>query len=251
MFKKLIILFTAWRNRREIKANHNKMKEVSVVKWLSLTGVQPKSGAFPLTPTYSSSLSNRLDWIKDFIQRRNHGDTLLIGDSLSDFTRNDLSSVAPDLNLALAGQGSSFYIAILKDTKDALKEINIKYVIIECFGNEFLNYFALEDVKLHARDTFYLARYMYPNAKIILTGLPPVYDLYTNTVKEEWTDWLKLLVSSDPNSCLVLLDSLAGAFGIFPKVEYSSDGVHFAGKGILIYDELLNKAKLTNLKVIL
>ena len=176
--------------------------------------------------------------------------TLLIGDSLSDFTRKDLSCVDTKLNLALAGQASSFYNAILKDTKKALEMIHIKYIILDCFGNEFLNYFALEDVKFHARDTFNLVRVLYPDAKIILTGLPPIYDLYTNTIKEEWTNWLTLLVSQDPNSCLVLFNKLGGAFGVFPKLEYSSDGVHFSGKGILIYDDLLNKAKTSTLKIV-
>lgn len=92
---------------------------------------------------------------------------------------------------------------------------------------------------------------MYPNAKIILGGLPPVYDVYVNTVKIEFTNHLLSLVNTDSNSCLVILEKhFAGLFGVFPKIDYSSDGVHFAGKGIIEYDKLMNEAKRTKAKVI-
>jgi len=59
------------------------------------------------------------------------------------------------------------------------------------------------------------------------------------------------LVNQDSNACLVLLEKhFAGAFGIFPKIEFSSDGVHFSGDGIILFDKLLEQAKTTNEKVI-
>lgn len=256
ILQRATILFDAWRNRKNIEKAHSTMREVSIAKWFMLTGVQPKKGDYPLPPNYGTQLLLRLGWINDFKkfadmlpEKVKH--TLLIGDSLSDFARKELTSVDTRLNLAMAGQASSFYDAILRDTAKALEGIEIKYLIIECWGNELLSYFDLEDVKFHVARTINKARSMYPNAKLIIAGLPPVYDVYVNTVKVEFTQHLMNLVNQDSNACLVLLEKhFAGAFGIFPKIEFSSDGVHFSGDGIILFDKLLEQAKTTNEKVI-
>lgn len=256
ILQRATILFDAWRNRKNIEEAHSTMREVSIAKWFMLTGIQPKKGDYPLPPNYGTQLLLRLGWIDDFKkfadmlpEKVKH--TLLIGDSLSDFARKELTSVDTRLNLAMAGQASSFYDAILRDTAKALEEIEIKYLIIECWGNELLSYFDLEDVKFHVARTINKARSMYPNAKLIIAGLPPVYDVYVNIVKVEFTQHLMNLVNQDSNACLVLLEKhFAGSFGIFPKIEFSSDGVHFSGDGIILFDKLLEQAKTTNEKVI-
>lgn len=245
------ILYDAYRNRKLIEKTHEKMKDVSIAKWVSLVDKQPRQGEFPLTPTYRTELQKRLDWIDTYKKEGVKNKTIIIGDSLSDFTRSKLTSCDTRFNLALAGQGSSFYDSILRDTFEKLQDVGIENVIIECFGNELLGYFDLQTVKEHASRTFKLARSLYPNAKIIVGGLPPVYDIYVNTVKYDFTTFLGTLVGSDSNSCLIVLQKhFAGAFGIFPKIDYSADGVHFTGQGIIDYDNLLNEAKTTNAKVI-
>ena len=246
------ILYDAYRNRKLIERSQQKMKDISIAKWVSLIDVQPKKGEYPLTPNYANELKKRLDWISEYKNVKPFTDrTVLIGDSLSDFTRKELTCVDKRLNLALAGQASSFYDSILKDTFQSLQAVNPEYLIIECFGNELLSYYDIQVVKEHATRTFKLARSLYPNSKIILGGLPPVYDVYVNTVKIEFTNHLLNLVNTDSNSCLVILEKhFAGLFGVFPKIDYSSDGVHFAGKGIIEYDKLLNEAKRTKAKVI-
>jgi len=247
------ILIEARKNRKQIEHNHEAMRNVSVAKWLTLTSIQPKTGDFPLTPKYRSELEKRLVWIEDYKINKSHesDDTVLVGDSLADFTREQLTTVDTRLNLALAGQASSFYDAILRDTYETLGGLNIQYLIIECWGNELLSYYDIETVKFHVARTINRARLMYPSAKLILVGLPPTYDVYVNTVKIEFTNHLINLVNQDANACLVLLEKhFSGAFGIFPKLEYSSDGVHFSGNGILLFDKLLQQAKTTLEKVI-
>ncbi len=251
-FRKIIILFTAWKNRSVIKKSHSKMIELSIAKWVLLTGVQPKTGLFPLGIHYEEKLKSVFSGIENIkITQGKVMDTFLVGDSLSDFTRKFLTTVDDRLNFAKAGEASSYYIQILKDTQRALKGFNIKYLIIECWGNELLAHYSLEDVKAHVTNTLNLARAMYPNVKLIIGSLPPVYDVYVNTVKIEFTQHLIEFVNNDPNSTLVLFEKhFSGLFGIFPKIDYSSDGVHFSGKGILEYDALLNRAKETKLKVL-
>lgn len=256
ILQRATILFDAWRNRKNIEKAHSTMREVSIAKWFMLTGIQPKKGDYPLPPNYGTQLLLRLGWIDDFKkfmdmlpEKVRH--TILIGDSLADFTRKELTSVDTRLNFAMAGQASSFYDAILRDTAKALEGIEVKYVIIECWGNELLSYFDLEDVKFHVARTINKARSMYPNAKLIIAGLPPVYDVYVNTVKVEFTKHLMNLVNQDANATLILLEKhFAGAFGLLPKIEYSVDGVHFSGDGIILFDKLLDQAKTTNEKVI-
>lgn len=256
MFNRIKILFEAWQNRAEIKKNHAKMSEVSVAKWVALTGAQPKKGDYPLPPNFSDVLKTRLNWIQEFKQIQktlpaNVRNTILIMDSLADFTREQLTTVDRRLNLSLAGQASSFYEAILHNTKSELEEIFVKNVIIGCWGNELLSYYDIETVKYHVARTINKARSMYPNSKLIIVGLPPVYDVYVNTVKVEFTNHLINLVNQDANACLVLLTkSFSGAFGIFPKIDYSSDGVHFSGDGIILFDRLLEQAKTTTEKII-
>lgn len=256
ILQRATILFEAWRNRKEIEKAHTTMKEISIAKWFMMTGIQPKKGDYPMPPNYGTQLLNRLGWIEDFKkfmdmlpERVRH--TILIMDSLSDFTRKELTSVDTRLNFAMAGQASSFYDAILRDTQKALEGIDVRNIILGCWGNELLSYFDLEDVKFHVARTINKARSMYPNAKLIIVGLPPVYDIYVNTVKVEFTEHLMNLVNQDSNACLVLLEKhFAGAFGVLPKIEYSSDGVHFSGDGIILFDRLLEQAKTTTEKVI-
>lgn len=252
-FKRLKVLFVAWQNRNTIKNDHGKMRDVSITKWLALVGVTPRRGEYPLGSGYSEKLKTILTGIENIkLFPGKVMDTFLVGDSLSDFPRKDLTSVDTRLNFAKAGEGSNYYLKILKDTKKALEGFDIKYLIIECWGNELLAYFDIEDVKLHVKNTLDLARALYPNAKLIVGALPPVYDVYVNIVKVEFTQFLIETVNQDSNVTLVLLEKkFSGAFGVFPKTEYSSDGVHFSGKGILLYDELLKKAKSSPLKVII
>lgn len=250
--KRILILLTAWKNRRVIKKAHSTMADLSISKWLLLTKVEPQRGAFPLGTGYTEKLKVILagiENIKTFPGKVM--DTFLIGDSLSDFPRNDLSSVDTRLNFAKAGEATSYYIRILRDTHKALNGFDLKYLIIECWGNELLAHFHIEDVKQHVKSTLSLAREMYPNVKLIVGALPPVYDIYVNTVKTEFKEFLIDTVNQDSNATLVLFEKhFSGKFGIFPKVDYSSDGVHFSGKGIILYDDLLNKAKTSPLKVI-
>ncbi len=246
------VLLTAFKNRNVIKKAHTKMAELSIEKWTLLTGVQPKVGDFPVGSNYPEKLRGVLEGIDDFkFLPGKVFDTFLVGDSLSDFPRKNLTAVDTRLNFAKAGEASGYYLRILEDTQKALEDFNFKYLIIECWGNELLAHYSLESVKQHVFKTLNLARSMYPNVKLIVGALPPVYDIYVNTVKVEFTQFLIDYVNNDFNSTLVLFEKhFSGMFGIFPKVDYSLDGVHFSGKGILLYDELLNKAKKTPLKVI-
>lgn len=256
MFNRIKILFEAWKNRAEIKKNHSKMANVSVVKWVTMAGIQPKKTDFPLPPNLINQVKIRLEWIREFLNLQNlmpesKKHTVMIMDSLGDFTRKDLKSVDSRLNLSLGGTASSFYDAILQQTKTELDKVGVKYLILGCWGNELLSYYDIETVKFHVARTINKARSLYPDAKLIIVGLPPVYDVYVNTVKVEFTNHLINLVSQDANACLVLLEKhFSGAFGIFPKIDYSSDGVHFSGEGIILFDKLLEQAKRTTEKII-
>lgn len=241
-------LFEAYLHRDEFSKAHRLNKTVSLVKYQTLFGKEPNRGMFPITCDYDKTRDFFLSGIGS---APSGSDTILIGDSLSDFTRNQLSCVRPELNFAKAGQGSSYYIRIVQDVAPALVNLDVKHVIIECFGNEFLGYFHVDTIKAHADSVFAVVRGLFPKARIILGGLPPVYDLYTNIHKNEFHQYLLDLVLNDENSVLVLLQKqFAGAFGVFPKIEYSSDGVHLAGQAIIEYDKLLNEAKTTRLKFI-
>lgn len=241
-------LLEAYLHRDEFSKNQRMNKTVSLVKYQILFGKEPNKGNFPITCDYESTRNFFLSGIDS---APSGSDTILIGDSLSDFTRNQLSCVRPELNFAKAGQGSSYYIKIAQDIEPALTKLTIKNVILECFGNEFLGYFHIDAIKAHVDIAFSVIRKLFPQAKIILSGLPPVYDLYTNIHKLEFHQYLLDLVLNDENSVLVLLQKkFAGAFGIFPRIEYSQDGVHLAGQAIIEYDQLLNEAKSTRLKII-
>lgn len=242
--KKARILLNAWYKRKERKQRLNETEIYSAVKFTALLGKTPNTSDYPVHPAYMQISLNKLKEIEEFKKSDKNKENLLviIGDSLSDFTRGDLSCCYPQLNLALAGQGSGYYDRILKDSYESLKPLNIKYLFMECWGNEFLSYFDLDAVKRHAENNYKLARSMYPEAKIMLGTLPPVYDLYANICKYEFMNFLLKLIENDSNSCVIDLNkSMSGFLGIMPKVDYSLEGVHFEGKGIIKYDELIKK----------
>lgn len=245
------ILISSYLKRNEIKKLHDLNKEVSIAKYVSMFGKQPNTGSYPMPQIYSSIRDKHIKNIEIFAKQNLKNQLVIVGDSLSDFTRQYLSSCHTELNLSLAGQASSYYINILNDTFEALKKVDVKYLMIECWGNELLNYYELETVKQHVTETVKIARILYPNVKLILGGLPPVYDLYTNSVKIEFTKHLLDIANNDSNCTLILFEKhFSGMFGVFPKVDYSSDGVHFSGNGIILYDNLINRAKESKDKVI-
>jgi len=247
------ILIQAKIHEKETKDLFALSRAQNIAKWAAIANVSPYVSSYPMRPDYPSFL----DKYKHNIETTNSGtDTIAFGDSLLDFTRDQLTAIKEKFNFAVAGFGSPNMLQMAVDLDltlgDNMIKNQVKYVILGCLaGNPLLSHQDLEYAKIEARNAFIKIRSLYPTAKFIVYGLPPVYDLYVNLCAPQFESYMIDLIMKDGNATYLLLQKkFAGAFGIFPKIDYSKDTVHFNGNGIIRFDKLLNEAKTSTAKLI-
>lgn len=247
------ILIQAKLKERETKKLFNLSRAQNIAKWTTIANISPHYNSYPLRPDYSSFL----DKYKHNIESIDRPvDTIAYGDSILDFTRDKLTAIDNKLNFAVAGFGSPNMVKMALDLDDILTKHliknQIKYVVLGCFGgNPLLSHQDFELVKHEAKSAFLKLRTLYPTAKFIVYGLPPVYDIYATINAPTFELFMIDLAIKDGNAIfLPLQKKFAGLFGIFPKIEYSNDTVHLTGSGIIRFDELLNQAKKSNLTML-
>ena len=115
-----------------------------------------------------------------------------------------------------------------------------------------MSYQDYNSVKQETETAFRSFRTLFPNARLIVYGPPPVYDPYVNLFIEDYEKFLYSLVLGDTNSVYLHLRSkFSNHSGVYPDKKYSSDGVHLTKDGIQILDRMIQRAKTTSLKLIL
>lgn len=177
------------------------------------------------------------------------GDTVAFGDSLMDLTRSKLHSVPGPLNFSISGSWAHHMAQMARDIRPALERAglyrSIRYVVVGSLGGNPL--LARQPVKLtiersiRALDTI---RRLYPEARIIVFGIPPTISIYVNKNAPAFEKALYLWVLRDDNAVMLPLQRrFAGKLGLFPKAVMSVDGVHFSSRGAAEFDGLIEKAK--------
>ena len=248
-----LILIEAAKMQKEIKSNHDRMKNISIIKASIQNGMEPTKNGFPNYMKQTETIDKFINNINHYKSNNDINKPTMIGfgDSLLDFTRKDLTILDNDLNFGQAGSGSPNFTTTALTLLPLLKGINISHVLAGCFGgNPLLSYQDIEICKQEATNAFKSLRQMFPNSKLLIYGLPPVYDKYVILHKIEFESHMMELVNDDYNSCYISFQKQAGLFGIFPRITYSSDGVHFIGKGKIEFNNLIEKAKTSIYKIV-
>lgn len=245
--QKAEIILKNWLEKPQISRMHSNAKKASISKWMLESGKVPFTGGYPPYGYQKESIELFKKNIREFKDSNIANDvTIAFGDSIIAFTAKDLSQIDYRLNFGQPGSGSPNYLSTANDIYSELEGLQIKYVVVGCFGgNPLLSYQDFEEIKLEAKNSFDGIRKLFPNSRIIVYGTPPVYDVYANIFIVDFEKYLISLVRNDPNSVYIFMrGKFADKSGLYPDPKYSRDGVHLGGEGIIIFDRWLGKAKI-------
>jgi len=242
MFENILDKITAWKQRKEYEANIRKSQVGAVY-----TELMSKDFNTSKERTKHPFHDERLKVFKTLISTWKDKKEVSVnfGDSLTDLSRKQIERVHDGI-FSISGSWAHHMTQMVEDLSSDLSKFTVKNVSIGCLGgNPMLVYQNFDEVVKDSYVCLDTIRKRFPNARIIVYGIPPVYNIYATTHSYEFD--LKLLewVSRDANARFI---SLKNHFGqglgrLFPSATYSSDGVHFNPNGANKFAELIQKEK--------
>lgn len=172
-------------------------------------------------------------------------ETLSVGDSILDFLREDLTAVRPKYNFNLAGSWSTQIFRALLYIKAAFPELKIRNLVIGCgWGNEQLAWNSLPLTIKHLEEMLQGARRLFPEAKVIYYGAPPVTHPWAVQNRKTLDNTGKEWVAQDKNAVyLDLLASFSGPFGLFPQALWTIDNIHLSKRAAFRLNSGIDLAK--------
>lgn len=227
LLKELYWRFRNYLQLRNYRKMHNRAKMIALAKYIASKNIQPKM-------EYSTGVE------KDFGKIRNRANlakskgikNFYFGDSIGDFLRDKLESIDETGNFCHAGDTGRGFQDVINEVFKIVDGENVENVVIGTFGNNALGYQAVGFLIKELQETYAMLRIYCPNAKIIFLGFPPVYDIYANMIAPIVENRMKEL---DEHACLI--DMADFGKGIWPKLKYSSDGVHMSEYGGYMLDQ--------------
>lgn len=228
-----------WLNRREYRKNHVTAQALAAGAELAL-----REKKHPMPEVRHPLHARRLKEYKDQIARLPIGKLLTInfGDSLTDLTREYLTVF--DGIYSISGSWSNHMADMAADTRQALKMRPVRTIAVGTLGgNPLLAYEPIQPTIDRAIAALDRIRELYPVAKIVVYGLPPVYNL--NATAHSWEFDLAMLrwCQADRNATFASLKSFGRGFlWLRPSFRWSSDGVHFTPRAASKFDQLIRRA---------
>lgn len=190
---------------------------------------------------------NFLDYVKTDMAK-DEDRTIGIGDSILAQAKGEVSAVIdPRLNWALGGMRACHMSQLIDDMLPLMilhgfKPKNI--VVGTPDGNGILVHHEIECVKTQCRNLLSKLRGYFPEAKIIVYGIPLTIVDYAIMHYKEYTENLIKIMIVDPNMVILpLIHHFVEAYHIMMKADMSSDGVHLSPKGRYLFGLLIQRAK--------
>jgi hypothetical protein len=244
LIKRIKLAWIGWRARKEMAAARSLSQRWAALK--ALAGPPPADFPFPPYPAnrQTADVARFVASIKRW-RKANPGRPLrlVFGDSIAAFTRNYLTDFPADTNCAQAGSGFPNFETTAQAIRAAFAKAEVQAVLIGCGGNGGLGGQSLDTIRSEALLCLAKIRELFPRARVIVYGWPPVYDLYAASIAPAVEATLLYWVIADGNATFVPLQKhFAGFLGLFPRIRYSSDGVHLAPEGVRRFDELVSRA---------
>jgi len=187
----------------------------------------------------------RLQQNKNLVKTWNSGKSVAInfGDSLTDMARAQTLRFHNGV-FSISGSWAHHIEGMIIDMKEALSPFDVNNVSIGCLGGNpllvYQDYDRVLQESLRALDT---CRSSFPNARIVVYGLPPVYNIHVLENTYQYDSQLELWCKRDIDARFLNLKALFG-FGLgrlFPSCQYSSDGIHFNPNGANKFSEAIHK----------
>lgn len=226
------------KNKNQYKKNINLSIKTSIITQL-LSDNFDKSANCTKHPLHDIRLYQYLNMMKNWIPEK--AVNINFGDSLTDMSKKQIERYH-NLVLSISGSWAHHIQQMIEDTSDCLKKFKVQNISIGCLGgNPLLVYQNFDEVVRDTISCLNKLRQLYPNSRIIVYGLPPVYNIHVNQNTYQFDSILNDWVEKDINSRFVNLKARFGTgWGkLFPSCEWSSDGVHFNTEGACIFSELI------------
>lgn len=252
MIRKLYAILKTHLLRRKIRKAQKGVKAFSLVKFITQEGIPTRKSVgdpqqFPGIDTRIRDFKTQItDYAKSVKATKAKPKAVVIGvgDSLMDFFRGSSMNIDDRLNFGIAGTCSPHMLYVMKAVAPMLAEANlvVRAVVIGCLkGNALLGHQDYDSAEADCRDALNGARSLWP-CRIIVYGLPPVWDvyamLYQETSREKFKEW----ISRDTDSVyLDILKRFSGPWGLFPTVEDSLEGVHMTDEAKAEFDKMISE----------
>jgi len=240
IFEKLFNYFIAWKQRKDYEKNI-KFSQITSITTHLLSKSIDKDADKTKHPFHNKRLQEYKDTIGYWLDGKEVN--INFGDSLTDMSRKQLH-LCHDGIFSISGSWSHHMEMMAEDLKEALKRFRIKNISIGCLGgNPLLVYQNFDIVVNDAIKCLNRVRELYPDSRIIVYGLPPVYNIHVTENTYQFDHILKEWCEQDRNARFInLKDHFGKGIGkLFPKVEYSSDGVHFNPRGAFEFSSIIKK----------
>lgn len=242
MLKKILDKITAWKQRKDYEANIKHSQQGAILTHL-LSENFNKDTERTKHPLHDQRLKEYITLIKTWKKKKDID--INFGDSLTDMSRKQIETVHDGV-FSISGSWAHHMTMMVEDLANSLKKYNVKNVSIGCLGgNPMLVYQNFEHVVNDTIICLNTIREKFPNARIIVYGIPPVYNI--NATAHSYDFDLELLkwVGADRDARFISLKNHfgQGLASLFPQMAYSSDGVHFNPNGANIFAELIQKEK--------
>lgn len=255
------ILFNHWLHYKEIREANEKNLLLSAYKWQQQLGVEPYKHQFGPHPGIQLVVQQAQKNIEEFYHSGKKFTTIGFGDSILKLTQNKITAVDPLLNFALSGSGSPDFAVIAEALLPALENFGYSQpdtIVVGTFGgNPLLSHQDFDYIRAEAKFAFRKIRELFPFSKIIVYGIPPIFDDYATHYANEFNTNLLTLVVADGNACYIdLYYRFAGPLSLFPLMKMypspdtSVDGIHLAGKAIIEFDKCLHRGKALGVTVV-
>lgn len=242
MLKKILDKITAWKQRRDYETNIKRSQEGAIITHL-LSDTFNKSVERVKHPFHDQRVKEYKAIIKKW-KKKKYID-VNFGDSLTDMSREQIEKVH-DAVFSISGSWAHHMTMMVEDLADSLKKYNVKNVSIGCLGgNPMLVYQNFDEIVKDSIQCLNKIREVFPEARVIVYGIPPVYNIYATTHSYDFDLEMLKWVGNDKDARFI---SLKNHFGqgfasLFPQMLYSSDGVHFNPNGASVFADLIQKEK--------
>lgn len=234
--------FISWVYRRKYRVATKK----TILLDFAMESLQPDPAAWLVPhPEHNQRLAEYFVGLKS----SPGGDTIAFGDSLLDGPREKFCAIRSCLNFAISGSWANHMATMAADILPMLdatgKSAEIDFLIVGSLGgNPLLQRQPVLTTITHSLQALTEIRYRYPRQRLIVYGIPPTVSIYVNLNAIKFEAAIYEWIIRDGNAVyLPLFRKFAGAFGLFPKVLLSADGVHMTPAGIVLFDELLERGK--------
>lgn len=252
MIRKLYALLKTHLLSRKIRKAQKATKAFSLAKFITQEGTPTRKSVgdprqFPGIDTRIADFRNQIrDYAKSVgaSKAKQKAVKIGVGNSLMDFLRGSSCQIDDRMNFGLAGACSPHMLYVMRAIAPMLAEAGliVRALVIGCLkGNALLGHQEYDAAEADCKEALDGARGLWPGARIIVYGLPPVWDVYAmiyqETSRKKFEEW----VQADADAVyLDILKRFAGRWGLYPTLEESLEGIHMTDVAKVGFDNMIS-----------